>query len=199
MINEIIETLKAYLPNKLKSHHSVYRKPCKGDYLEELIASVLAENGINNDWQPDENHTISVDMNLENGMSLSIKSGIYDPVKNTLKFSGSRLGKHKTREDMVKSIIDNSADWYICVSRVEKDWSPVPSFLDTKTYYLFSFPSSVLRYDSEWITEYTKSGNPKHYMQIDGMYADIKSSLSYQLWTTISLDLIGTPHKFDII
>ena len=199
MINNIIETLKLYLPDKLKSHHSIYAKQCKGDNLEENIASTLAENGYSNDWQPDENHTISVDMNLDIGISLSVKSGVYNVSKNTLKFSGSRLGKHETLEDMVKSVIDNRADYYVCVSKVEKEWSPYPAKNEKKIYYMFVFPSSALRYDSEWITEYTKKGNAKYYMKIDGLYASISPSTSHQLWTTVSLDVIGSPARFDII
>lgn len=199
MINDITEILKTYLPNKLKIHHSLYRQAVIGEYLEELISSVLAENGYSNDWQPNKKHTISVDMNLDIGMSLSVKSGIYDVSKNTLEFSGSRLSKHETLEDMVKSVIDNRADYYVCVSKVDQDWSVYPDFSDPKIYYLFVFPSSALRYDSEWTTKYSKKGKPTHYMEIDGMYADISSSLSYQLWTTVSLDLVGSPARFDII
>ena len=199
MINDIIETLKLYLPNKLKSHHSIYRKACKGDNLEEVVASVLAENGYINDWQPDNNHTISVDMNLENGISLSVKSGTYYSDINTLKISGSRLGKHSNIEDMVNSVIENSADYYICLSRVDQDWSPYPGKNDKKIYYMFVFPSSALRYDSEWITKYSKKGKPSYYMDINGMNAKIESSMSYQLWTWVSTDVIGSPARFDII
>ena len=199
MIHNIIEILKEYLPNKLKTYHSILRQACTGERLEELIASVLAENGHNNDWQPKKKHTISKDITLENGMSFSVKSGIYNPEKNILTFSGSRLGKHDTREDMVSSVISNSADYYICVSRVDQEWSVFPDFFDTKKYHLFVFPSSALRYDSEWFSKYSAKGKPTHYMDVEGMSAFISYSMSYQLWTNISLDIIGSPHKFDII
>lgn len=199
MINEIIEILKTYLPIKLKAYHSLLRRACTGEPLEELISYVMAENGHNNDWQPKKKHTISKDITLENGMSFSVKSGIFDPEKRMLSFSGSRLGRHDTREDMVKSVIDNSADYYICVARVDQEWSEYPGFSDTKTYHLFVFPASALRYDSEWFTKYSAKGKPTHYMKIDGMEATIDYSKSYQLWTWVSTDFIGTPHKLDII
>lgn len=197
MINKIIEILKNGLVDKLKIHHSLYRLPCTAEYLEELIASILAENGYSNDWQPNRKHTASVDINIEN-MSLSVKSGTYYPDKNTLKFSGSRLGKHDNISEMIKSVVDNSADYYICVSKVNQDWSYTPSFSDPKIYYLFVFPSSALRYESDWTRIDSDKGH-KYVMEIDGMNAVIHSSMSHQLWTWVSTDTVGLPHKLDII
>ena len=84
------------LSNKLAIHHSVYRLPCTSEYLEELVADALKENGFDNDWQPNRSHSVSVDMTIEEGPSISVKSGVYDPKKKLLKFSGSRLGKYNT-------------------------------------------------------------------------------------------------------
>ena len=105
MIEHIREILKIGLVEKLKIHHSLYRLPCTSEYLEELISSILAENGYINDWQPNRSHAISVDMTLDSGMSFSVKSGVYDVSKSTLTFSGSRLGKHETLSEMVNSVI----------------------------------------------------------------------------------------------
>jgi hypothetical protein len=193
MIENIIQILKTGLVEKLKIHHSLYRLPCTAEFLEELISSILAENGYINDWQPDRKHTISVDMSIEKGMSFSVKSGMFDVAKNTLTFSGSRLGKHETLSDMVNSVIDNSADYYICVSKTDQDWSNTPE------YYMFVFPSTVLKYDSDWSRVDSNRGGYKYAMQIDGMKASIRPSLSHQLWTTISTDLVGMPYKLDII
>ena len=194
MIDQIVQTLKSGLVDKLKTHHSLYRLPCTSEYLEELIASILAEAGYTNDWQPNRNHTASIDIKLDTEMTFSIKSGTYYVDKNTLKFSGSRLGKHNNISEMIKSVIDNSAEYYICVSKVDQDWSPTPAFLDTKTYYLFVFPASVLRYDSQW-----SDHGSKYTMEIEGLKAVIHASMSHQLWTWVSTDTVGHPYKLDIM
>jgi len=199
MIEHIREILKQGLADKLKIHHSLYRLPCTSEFLEELIASILAENGYANDWQPNRSHTISVDMTIENGPSLSVKSGMFDVAKNTLTFSGSRLGKHETLSAMVNSVIDNKADYYVCVSKTDQDWSNTPALFDMRTYYMFVFPSTALQYDASWEKVESSRGGYKYAMTIDGMSASIHPSLSHQLWTTVNTSVIGAPDEIDII
>ena len=199
MIESIKQILKTGLADKLKIHHSLYRLPCTAEFLEELISSILAENGYINDWKPNRSHTISVDMTIEGGPSLSVKSGMYDVSKNTLTFSGSRLGKHETVSDMVESVILNRADYYVCVSKTDQDWSNTPQLFDMRTYYLFVFPSTALEYNSPWEKVESSRGGYKYAMNIDGMSASIHPSLSHQLWTTVSTDIIGIPDEIDII
>lgn len=199
MIENIIEILKTGLVDKLKIHHSLYRLPCTAEFLEELISSILAENGYINDWQPNRSHAISVDMTLDIGPSISVKSGIYDISKSTLTFSGSRLGKHNTLPEMVNSVMENKADYYVCVSKTDQDWSNTPALFDMRTYYLFVFPSTALKYDSIWDTVESSRGGYKYAMEIDGMKASIHPSLSHQLWTTVSTSVVGIPHKIDIL
>ena len=199
MIEHIREILKIGLVEKLKIHHSLYRLPCTSEYLEELISSILAENGYINDWQPNRSHTISVDMTIQDGPSFSVKSGIYDISKSTLTFSGSRLGKHETLSEMVNSVIDNKADYYVCVSKTDQNWSNTPALFDMKTYFLFVFPSTALQYDSHWDKVESSRGGYKYAMNIDGMSASIHPSLSHQLWTTVSTSIVGLPDKLDIL
>jgi hypothetical protein len=199
MIEQIINILKVGLVDKLKIHHSLYRLPCTAEFLEELISNILAENGYINDWQPNRSHSISVDMTIEDGPSFSVKSGIYDVSKSTLTFSGSRLGKHETLPEMVNSVIENKADYYICVSKTDQDWSNTPALFNMKTYYLFVFESTALKYDSIWNTVESSRGGYKYAMEIDGMKASIHPSLSHQLWTTVSTNIVGVPHKIDIL
>ena len=199
MLDTIKQTLTSGLIEKLKIHHSVYRLPCTSEFLEELIANVLSEQGFTNDWKPNRSHSVSVDMSLDSGDSLSIKSGVYDPSKGVLKFSGSRLGKHKTLEDMISHVVSNSADYYVCVAKADQDWSSVPSQNETKTYYLFVFDKNKLNYQTEnWFKKDKKDGSFKYHMEIDGMNASIVPSLSYQLWTTVSESIIGSPTKLEI-
>ena len=199
MLDTIKQTLTSGLIEKLKIHHSVYRLPCTSEYLEELISNVLAENGFANDWKPNRSHSVSVDMTLDSGATLSIKSGVYDPFKGVLKFSGSRLGKHKTLEEMLSHVVSNSADYYVCVAKADQDWSSVPCQNETKTYYLFVFDKNKLNYQTKnWFKKDKKDGSFKYHMEIDGMNASIVPSLSYQLWTTVSKDIIGSPTKLEI-
>lgn len=173
----------------------LYRLPAISEFLEELISEALQENGYPNDWKPNRSHTVSKDLTLDEGKSFSIKSGIYDPKKKTLKFSGSRLGKHETIEAMVESIADTHADFYICLAKALEDWSKVPEKLDTKTYYLFVFEASKLDYNGEWGVKESKKGGFKYVIDKPGMHAKIAPSMSYQLWTTVDTSVIGEPER----
>jgi hypothetical protein len=186
------------LTENLKAHHSVYRLPCTSEFLEELIANTLTDNGLLNDWQPNRSHTVSKDMSLNTGQSFSVKSGVY--ANNTLTFSGSRLGKHNTLDKMIDHVLENKADYYVCLAKTEQDWSSVPSQNETKTYYLFIFDANVLTYDLPlWNKVQTKSGGYNYIMESIGMSARINTSMSSQLWTTVCEAIVGTPTKLEIM
>lgn len=193
----MVETLKdlviPVLTDKLKIHHSVYRLPCTAEYLEELVSDSLNSVGYINDWQPNRSHSVSVDMSLALGQSFSIKSGIYDDKKQTLTFSGSRLGKHKSLDEMIKSINETTADYYICVSKRDQDWSPTPAKSETKRYFVFVFKSDLINYNAIWDTK--DSG--VYFMGTDGLSAKIVPSMSHQLWTTVSTEIIGKPEEIN--
>ena len=198
MLDIIKQTLIEGLTEKLKIHHSVYRLPCTSEFLEELISTVFTEKGLINDWKPNRSHSISVDMSLDTGESFSIKSGVY--ANNTLTFSGSRLGKYQTLDAMISSVVDNSADYYVCLAKADQDWSSVPSQNEIKTYYLFVFPSQTLIYDNGlWNKVETKSGGYNYVMESIGMSARINTSMSSQLWTSVNESLIGSPTKLEIL
>ena len=198
MLEEIKQTLISGLIEKLKIHHSVYRLPCTSEFLEELISTVFTEHGLINDWKPNRSHSISVDMSLESGESFSIKSGVY--ANNTLTFSGSRLGKHDGLDNMIASVVSNSADYYVCLAKSDQDWSSVPSQNEKKIYYLFVFPSQTLIYDNGlWNKVETKSGGYNYVMESIGMSARINTSMSSQLWTSVNESLIGSPTKLEIL
>jgi hypothetical protein len=201
MRDQIKNILIGSLLDKLKIHHSVYRLPCTSEFLEELVSDALNENGMPNDWKPDRSHSVSIDMTLESGTSISVKSGRYDPVKGTLVISGSRLGKHETLEKMVESVASTHADYYVCLAKADQDWSSIPSKNDTKTYYLFVFEATNLDYSIEhWARKESKHGTGyKYIMEIPGMSATIRPTMSHQLWTTVSCDIIDMPSKLEII
>ena len=148
MLDQIKNVLIGGLLSKLAIHHSVYRLPCTSEYLEELVSDTLNQNGMPNDWKPDRSHSVSIDMTLDTGHSISVKSGRYDPEKATLVISGSRLGKHETLEKMVESVSSTHADYYVCLAKADQDWSYIPSKNETKTYYLFVFEASKLAFSA---------------------------------------------------
>jgi hypothetical protein len=195
MIYSIKNILKEHLLNKLKLHHTIYRLPAISEYLEELVSEALQENGYSNDWKPNRSHAVSKDLTLDEGKSFSIKSGIYDPKNKTLKFSGSRLGKHNTIESMVESIEHTHADFYICLAKAPEDWSNVPEKAKSKTYYLFVFEASKLDYSGVWGVKESKKGGFKYVIDKPGMHAKIAPSMSYQLWTTVDISVIGEPER----
>jgi hypothetical protein len=197
VLEAIRDILIKGLTEKLKAHHSVYRLPCTSEFLEELIANTLTDNGLLNDWQPNRSHTVSKDMSLNTGQSFSVKSGVY--ANNTLTFSGSRLGKHDTLDKMINHILENKVDYYVCLAKADEDWSAIPSQNETKTYYLFIFDANVLMYDLPlWNKVTTKSGGYNYVMESIGMSARINTSMSSQLWTSVSDSLTGYPAKLDI-
>jgi len=194
-VETIKDILKITLLEKLRIHHSVYRLPCTSEFLEELISDALNENDIVNDWKPNRSHSVSVDMTTEDNVSISVKSGVYDPKKKMLKFSGSRLGKHKTIEDMVGHVVDSSADLYVCLAKADQDWSSIPEKFENKIYYLFVFDKQSLDYNSAiW---YQKGDI--WCLDAIGLSAYISPSMSYQLWTKVDESLIGSPEKLAII
>jgi hypothetical protein len=198
VLEAIKQTLISGLTEKLKIHHSVYRLPCTSEFLEELISNTLKEAGYINDWQPNRSHSVSIDMSLESGESFSIKSGVY--ANNTLTFSGSRLGKYDGLDNMIASVVSNSADYYVCLAKADQDWSSVPSQNEIKTYYLFIFDSQTLIYDNGlWNKVETKSGGYNYVMESIGMSARINTSMSSQLWTSVNESLIGSPTKLEIL
>lgn len=194
MVGHIANILISGLKEKLKIHHSVYRLPCTSEYLEELIAETLSSGGMTNDWQPNRSHSVSVDMTLDSGQTISVKSGIYNSDKDTLKFSGSRLSKHEDLDSMLSHIGDNSADYYVCVAKRDQDWSSVPAKNETKRYWLFVFDAKHLDYS---IGVWKEKGNDYHYESI-GIGAKITSSMSYQIWTTAHLSIVGKPYELEI-
>ena len=200
MLDQIRNTLITGLKSKLAVHHSVYRLPCTSEFLEELIADTLSENGMPNDWKPNRSHSVSIDMTLDSGQSISVKSGTYDPIKQTLVISGSRLGKHETLDRMLEAVVSTHADYYVCLAKADQDWSHIPSKNEVKTYHLFVFDASNLNYSLEnWYIKESKHGGHKYIMDIPGMSATIRPSMSHQLWTTISCSIIGVPSKLEIL
>lgn len=195
-INNISNVLAQGLAEGLANHHENYRLPCFGEYLEEQVHHAFERFKITTDWQPDRSHRISVDMTLDSGETISIKSGDYNVAQRKLKFSGSRLGQHSTIEEMLHAIESNSADYYVSIARIKKDWTPVPNMEEQKIYYLFVFKSKNLAYaENNWVRQDTRNGGFNYSMTGNGVEAQIRSSMSHQLWTVASEEITNKPVK----
>ena len=199
LLSEDLRDFPESLRKNLIRHHSLYSLPCTSEYLEELISLSLSEIGLKNDWKPNRSHAISTDMKLDKGKTISVKSGMYDPSKSLLTFSGSRLGKHGNIKSMVESVLQNSADWYICVSKIDADWQLSQSGRSKKIYYVFAFESKSLPYgEISWATKPTKTGGLVYFVDSKGFHAEIRPSMSHQLWTNVAVDRIGSPAKIEV-
>ena len=101
---------------------------------------------------------------------------------------------------MVESVSSTHADYYVCLAKADQDWSDIPSKNEIKTYYLFVFEATKLDYGFEhWSRKESKHGKGyKYVMEIPGMSATIRPTMSHQLWTTVSCDIIDIPSKLEI-
>ena len=99
----------------------------------------------------------------------------------------------------IESVIEDSADWYFCVAKRESDWTLNSANEFNKIYYFFAFECKSLPYDEiEWSLKATKSGGVTYFVDLDGFHAEIRPSMSHQLWTKVSEKRIGTPTKIVI-
>jgi len=199
LLSEALKDFPESLRKNLMRHHALYSLPCTSEYLEELISVSLTEIGLKNDWKPNRSHAISTDMKLEQGNTISVKSGMYDFSKSLLTFSGSRLGKHGNINSMVESVLENSADWYICVAKIDAEWKFSLAGRSKKIYYIFAFESESLPYgEISWSTKPTKTGGIVYFADTKGFHAEIRPSMSHQLWTNVAISRVGSPAKIEI-
>ena len=171
------------LEDKIRRHHTLYpRTRVKADQWEEILSVTLAQLGVPNEWGPGS-HRIGTDITLGSGVTVSAKSGTYDRAEQTLTFSGSRLGKHSsTLSAMVNHVLATKSDWYaFCAGPKTKSRSP--------EYDLFFIPGYLLDYGSpaDWVQRTTESGSSVWAFGGSSLSAEIRSSMSHQLWTTLNL------------
>ena len=189
--------LPAALVEQLKLHHSVYLAPAKAEQLEELVSNALTNAGLLNDWAPGS-HAVSTDITLEaSGATLSVKSGTV--ANGVLEISGSRLGKNSTSvASMLADVKARSAQFYVSVAKVKTDWSGKVLPSSEKRYQLFIFPADLLDYGTgdEWTTRSNANGKTVYtYEATRGAIskAEIRASMSHQLWTRIDISKLPPP------
>jgi hypothetical protein len=207
---QLVEEMIKHIIDELVRHHEAYNIRCSGDFWEERLDTALNRTRLGSDWTPGS-HAVSTDTSLTgaNNMTVSVKSGTVTGQEEEVKLtiSGSRLGKHSGNMDaMLAHVKTTSAEVYVCLSHRDTDWKFKDDSgadrkvqdTDDKVYNLFVFPSSLLDYGqpSDWDDHQTPSGHTVWALprtEPRKMSAEIRGSMSHQLWTKIDVALIGEP------
>ncbi len=153
----------------------------KSDSSEWLLSEAIRTSKLGPSGWVQGNRNIKSDMWLtSNGKNLSVshKSGVINLKKNTLQFSGYRLGRFGSFDDQIKAISRLNADLFIYIAGKQKATADDP-------YYLVLFPGSSLTYGTadDW-----QKGDPISKYNSDNLNALINKSMSHQLWTTFNLE-----------
>lgn len=184
------------IKNKLKQHHELYRFPVKGELWEDIFDQCI-NSPDESTWVPG-GHDVGVDVErVSDGHTFQLKGGELNIKKGVVEWSGNRLTKHDTFNEKLEFISTKKADTHVLLSRNTREWKE-----GKKIYYLITFDSSLLTYDLlEWIeTKNKKTGKHNGWKTVncDELYADIKKSMSDQLWTTAKLNYLGNAIKIEI-
>jgi hypothetical protein len=179
------KTIKRAIQKRIKKHHKLYDLPVIAEYWEEVFAKSVEDGEGYSDWKPDKSHCIGKDQVCTidgETYRISNKSGKYNRKNETLVISGSRSGEYETLEDKIKFFSDKKEDVYVCCATETKK----PS---SKNYYIFFFESKLLNYsEANWLPKYGKNQTQTGwYCDTDNYRAEIRHSLSGQIWTTIKL------------
>ena len=184
----MFESLVPLIKERLTKHHELYSAQCKAEYWEEHLCWALKQAGFGSDWKPDSNHKSGVDQTTDNGIRISNKSGSI--ISDIVSVSGSRLTKHKTLQDKLNFLSDKKEDYILCLSTDKEDWEK-----GNKFYYFMVIDSNKLNYhEQEWKEKLGKQGiNSGKVIGweciCEDYYADIRMSMSDQLWTKVKLDI----------
>ncbi len=215
---QITAALTEPLTKLLALHHTLYRMPVSNTFTEEILDNAFSKTRFGSIWFPGS-HEVSTDIILPkaNNLTLSVKSGqVTGKGKDEkLTLSGSRLGQNsQSMGAMLGYVKGTSAEMYVCLSRKATEWKvkdpppegkaikrpprlPLPS--ENKTYHLFVFPAKLLDYGQS--SDWTESKSPKTgvvtkyslpHSDARQFSAEIRVSMSHQLWTYVDVALIGT-------
>lgn len=191
----MFETMVKPLTKRLKLHHQNYNLLCKAELWEEVCARTLRDVGLGSDWKPDYNHGVGVDQITNCGKRISNKSGSFESNKTWLKISGSRLTSHKSLEDKLLFLSNKKEDYIFCLATDKKD----KKIYDNPIYYFVVIDSDKIRYENaKWETIINDNKIVGYKGIGEGFIADIRCSMSDQLWTKINNSLIMEMYEIKI-
>jgi hypothetical protein len=137
-IQEVCEKISLALSYELALHHSVYKQPSTGTYLEELVSKATKHTELNNEYIHGS-HKVGEDQKID-GYRISNKSGVLQPDgkgkwANSLKINGSRTSKYKSLESKLNFLSDDHYDFTLCCARIESEWDN-----GERIYHLIALP-----------------------------------------------------------
>lgn len=184
------------LKQKLEQHHKLYKKiRSKAEYLEEIVAQALEEDGQKIEWDP-AGHAKDQDIKVNNTHTLQIKSGTQ--TKKALRVSGHRLGRfldeeNKKSDKFLISVTDylNKAKYQVVSLSDPISKAKQKQQFEQKIYkhvYEIRYVN-VEKLKNVKAKEWKKVG--KQYKQTNsfGVELSIIPKLSHQVWWKIPLDL----------
>jgi hypothetical protein len=197
-IQEVCEKISLALSYELALHHSVYKQPAKGEYLEELVSKATKHTELNNEYIQGS-HKVGEDQKID-GYRISNKSGALKPDgkgkwANSLKINGSRTSKYKSLESKLNFLSDDHYDFTLCCARIKSEWDN-----GERIYHLIALPhidySSMnwsLRGDDVTDLAHTCiESHPNIYAKING------PKTSNELWTVFKPPMFLYHKKLDI-
>ncbi len=191
----MFQSLVDPLTERLRLHHQNYSSLCKAELWEEVCARSLKDAGFGSDWKPDYNHGVGVDQVTDCGIRISNKGGSFGGNKSWIEISGSRLTSHETLDDKLKFLSNKTEDYIFCLASDKKD----KRLYTNPIYYLAIIESDKLQYQNAvWKSTFNGDKITKYECVGEGYTADIRRSMSDQLWTKISCSLFSEIYEIKI-
>ena len=178
----------------------------KGGQAEAIMADALCDAKVPIENATDK-HTPGADIfptfrsRVIDGISAkSGKKKKHRGVENTLALSGYRLGRfHKDLDATVTWIQENKPSAFLCLANPTPAGKKAKVFADFYLYSVFLFEAHLLDYGTPEM--WTASENGKRYfLETPYMKAEIRHSMSSQLWTYIDINALGIQpmHSFAV-
>lgn len=193
----MFDSLVPCIKDRLENHHKLYSAQCKAEYWEENLSWALKQAGFGSDWLSDFNHKSGVDQTTDSGIHISNKGGKLK--RGYIKIGGSRLTKHKSIQEKLNFLSNNTEDYIFCLATEKSDWTK-----NIKRYYFIVIDSKKLNYhEQEWEETYGVRGSLKNKLngwkcETNSFSAKICKPMSDQLWTKVKLNSCEEIYEFTI-
>jgi hypothetical protein len=181
-VNTRLPELIDILRRRICEYHSLYSLPLIAELWEETLHRSIEELEFTTTWTPTRGHGVGEDMRI-NGLDhsrISCKSG---QILNTralhtmcVKFNGGRSTSHHTLEERIAHFSGDHDDYYFLLAKPK---------IFRKQYNLLVFRSELVRPNQ---LEWTQIGNNAR--GVGPFICTITENMSYQLWTTLPMNLI---------
>ena len=175
------DMIAAVMEKRLRLHHNLYDSRCKDILLEENFHKALLELNIPNKWKSGS-HSVKYDI-MTNGPDIGVKSGQINLEKNTLTYSGSRLGSQKTLEDKIEFLEDNKPYYTFFMAETKK----------SKSYFFCVLQNDVISYRLNW-----NQKNNIFEASCKNYKFTIRETMSDQIWSDIDLGMFAYMKEIEV-